>query len=67
VARAGAALGDEQVPGAVDLVEVRRLGELQPGPRPQRPRLLEGAAAVRVQADLLDLAADRVEGAAAEL
>ena len=67
VARAGAALGDEQVPGAVELVEVRRLGELQPGARPQRPRLLQHAAAARIDAHLLDLAADGVQAGAAEL
>ena len=63
----GAALGDEQVPRAVELVEVRRLGELQPGARPQRPRLLERPPAARIQAHLLDLAADGLQAGAAEL
>ena len=54
VAALGAALGDHEVPGAVDLVEVRRLGELPSGARPQRPRLLERDVVVEVDLHLQD-------------
>ena len=42
-------------------------GACAPGPGPQRPRRLERPPGARVDADLLDLAADRVEADAAEL
>ena len=41
VAALGAALGDHQVPVLAAPVEVRRLGELQAGARPERARLLQ--------------------------
>ena len=50
----GAALGDHQVPRAVDLVEVRRLGELAAGARPQRARLLERDVVVEIDLHLQD-------------
>jgi len=54
VAALGATLGDHEVPASVDRVQVRRLGELAPGARPDRAGLLEGHVPIEVDPDLLD-------------
>ena len=60
----GTSLGDHQVPGAADLVQVRRLGESE-GARPQGARFLEQRAAGGVDARLLDAGDREVAGTVA--
>src|SRR5690606_4132467 len=54
VSAVGAPFGDEEVPPAVDVVEVGRLRILAAGARPDATRFLQGGPGRRVDAHLSD-------------